>query len=52
MLKLGRQPAVVDEADIELPDLLTELEVASGRDLGFFTQQWLQTAGVNTIAAD
>ena len=36
----------------QLPDLLTELEVASGRDLGFFTQQWLQTAGVNTIAAD
>ena len=36
----------------QLPDLLTELEVASGRDLGFFTSQWLQTAGVNTIAAD
>ena len=35
-----------------MPDLLTELEVASGRDLGFFTSQWLQTAGVNTIAAD
>ncbi len=36
----------------QLPDLLAELEVASGRDLGFFTSQWLQTAGVNTIAAD
>ncbi len=23
-----------------------------GRDLGFFTTQWLQTAGVNTLAAD
>ncbi|MFP5416295.1 MAG: aminopeptidase N [Actinomycetes bacterium] len=36
----------------QLPDLLHHLEVASGRDLSFFTTQWLQTAGVNTIAAD
>lgn len=36
----------------QLPDLLAELEVASGRDLSFFASQWLQTAGVNTIAGD
>ncbi|QIK71171.1 aminopeptidase N [Propioniciclava coleopterorum] len=36
----------------QLPDLLDELEVASGRDLSFFSSQWLQTAGVNTLAAD
>ena len=33
----------------ELADLLAALERASGRDLSFFTEQWLQTAGVNTI---
>ena len=36
----------------ELPDLLRHLEAASGRDLSFFISQWLQSAGVNTIAAD
>ena len=36
----------------QLDDLLHHLQVASGRDLGFFTTQWLQTAGVNTLAAD
>ena len=36
----------------ELPDLLEHLERASGRDLSFFIDQWLQSAGVNTIAAD
>ncbi len=36
----------------ELPDLLTALEEASGRDLSFFTDQWLQTSGVNTMTAD
>ncbi|WP_342371809.1 aminopeptidase N [Propioniciclava soli] len=36
----------------ELPDLLAHLEAASGRDLSFFTSQWLQTAGVNTLAAE
>lgn len=36
----------------QLPDLLAELEVASGRNLSFFTSQWLQTAGVNTVAGD
>ena len=36
----------------ELADLLTELEASSGRDLSRFTTEWLQTAGVNTMAAD
>ncbi|WP_347349519.1 aminopeptidase N [Nigerium sp.] len=36
----------------ELNDLLGALEQASGRDLSFFTTQWLQTAGVNTIRAE
>ncbi len=31
----------------QLSDLLTELEAASGRDLSDWTQQWLQTSGVN-----
>ena len=31
-----------------LPDLLTELEATSGRDLGEWTRLWLQTAGVTT----
>ena len=34
----------------ELPDLLKELEAASGRDLSRFTGEWLQTAGVNTMS--
>ncbi len=36
----------------QLPDLLAHLEAASGRDLSFFTSQWLQTAGVNTLKAE
>ena len=36
----------------QLTDLLRHLEEASGRDLSFFITQWLQAAGVNTIAAD
>ncbi len=36
----------------ELKDLLVELEASSGRDLSRFTTEWLQTAGVNTMAAD
>ncbi|MDO5736972.1 MAG: aminopeptidase N [Propionibacteriaceae bacterium] len=35
-----------------LRDLLVELEAASGRDLSWFTGQWLETAGVNTLRAD
>ncbi|MDO5629745.1 MAG: aminopeptidase N [Mobilicoccus sp.] len=31
-----------------LPDLLTELEATSGRDLSEWTRVWLQTAGVTT----
>ena len=35
-----------------LRDLLTELEAASGKDLSWFTTQWLETAGVNTLRAE
>ncbi|WP_344801779.1 aminopeptidase N [Microlunatus ginsengisoli] len=35
-----------------LADLLTALQAASGRDLSGWSAQWLETAGVNTIAAD
>ena len=35
-----------------LTDLLTELETASGRDLSWFSAQWLETSGVNTLTAD
>ena len=34
----------------ELRDLLVELEVTSGRDLGDWSKLWLETAGVNTCA--
>ncbi|WP_066463743.1 aminopeptidase N [Sanguibacter suarezii] len=33
----------------ELVDLLTELEATSGRELGTWSQLWLETAGVNTL---
>ncbi|RQP09507.1 MAG: aminopeptidase N [Microbacteriaceae bacterium] len=33
----------------ELTDLLRELEKSSGRDLSTFSEQWLETAGVNTL---
>ena len=36
----------------ELSDLLDELEQASGRDLSWFSAQWLETSGVNTLSAD
>ncbi len=36
-------------ANTELRDLLVELEATSGRELGEWTQQWLQTAGVNLL---
>jgi len=35
----------------ELSDLLAELETASGRELGEWSQEWLQTSGVNTLRA-
>ncbi len=33
----------------ELNDLLKALEEASGRELGSWTKEWLQTSGVNTL---
>ncbi len=36
----------------ELTDLLVELEAASGRELGAWAEEWLQTSGVNTLRAD
>ncbi|MGZ5406528.1 MAG: aminopeptidase N [Aeromicrobium sp.] len=35
----------------ELTDLLVELESASGRELGDWSQEWLKTSGVNTLRA-
>ncbi|GAA3511533.1 aminopeptidase N [Aeromicrobium panaciterrae] len=35
----------------ELTDLLDELEAASGRELGDWAKEWLQTSGVNTLKA-
>lgn len=36
-------------ANTELPDLLSELEAQSGRDLSDWSRKWLETAGVNTV---
>jgi aminopeptidase N len=36
----------------DLTDLLGALERSSGRELGSWTKEWLQTAGVNTLAPD
>jgi len=36
----------------ELPDFLSPLEEASGRDLGAWSRVWLEEAGVNTIGAE
>ncbi|GGF39709.1 aminopeptidase N [Subtercola lobariae] len=36
-------------SNTELKDLLAELEDTSGRDLGEWSQLWLETAGVNTL---
>ncbi|MDO5634058.1 MAG: aminopeptidase N [Micrococcus sp.] len=36
----------------ELPDLMVELEKASGRDLSEWTRQWLETSGVNTLRVE
>ncbi|QGG40787.1 aminopeptidase N [Aeromicrobium yanjiei] len=35
----------------QLSDLLVELEQASGRELGDWSKEWLQTSGVNTLRA-
>src|SRR3954470_8300777 len=37
-------------ANSEFVDLLTALEKASGRELDAWAKEWLQTAGVNTLA--
>ncbi|MBT2247849.1 aminopeptidase N [Arthrobacter sp. BHU FT2] len=39
-------------ANTELRDLMVELEKASGRDLDSWGRQWLETAGVNTLAPE
>lgn len=39
-------------SNTELKDLLHQLQVASGRDLSSFTEQWLRTPGVNTVCPD
>jgi aminopeptidase N len=36
-------------SNTELTDLLKALEETSGRDLGAWTKEWLQTSGVNTV---
>ena len=36
----------------ELTDLLKALEEVSGRELGSWTKEWLQTSGVNTMRAE
>ena len=36
-------------SNTELPDLMSELEARSGRDLADWTAKWLETAGVNTL---
>jgi len=36
-------------SNTELPDLLTELEAQSGRELKSWSKLWLETAGVNTL---
>jgi aminopeptidase N len=38
-------------ANTELSDLLADLETSSGRDLSSWCEEWLQTAGVNTLRA-
>jgi aminopeptidase N len=35
-----------------LADLLTALSISSGRDLGGWAQQWLQTSGISTLSLD
>ncbi|MFS0732876.1 aminopeptidase N [Microbacterium sp. 1P10UB] len=36
-------------SNTELSDLLSELEVTSGRELSGWSKKWLETAGVNTL---
>jgi aminopeptidase N len=37
-------------SNTEVGDLLVELEATSGRDLGDWSEKWLETAGVNTLS--
>ncbi len=39
-------------ANSEFTDLLTALEKSSGRELDSWAKEWLQTSGVNTLAAE
>lgn len=39
-------------SNTELSDLLSELEVTSGRELSTWSKKWLETAGVNTLAPE
>src|SRR6478672_2987065 len=39
-------------ANSEFIDLLRSLEASSGRDLGSWGEEWLQTSGVNTLSPD
>ncbi len=39
-------------SNTELPDLLSELEATSGRDLSSWSKKWLETAGVNTMTPE
>lgn len=39
-------------SNTELPDLLSELEVTSGRELSTWSRKWLETAGVNTLSPE
>lgn len=39
-------------SNTELSDLLSELEVTSGRELATWSKKWLETAGVNTLSPE
>lgn len=39
-------------SNTELSDLLSELEVTSGRELSSWSKKWLETAGVNTLSPE
>ncbi|WP_194398242.1 aminopeptidase N [Microbacterium atlanticum] len=39
-------------SNTELSDLLSELEVTSGRELSTWSRKWLETAGVNTLSPE
>ncbi len=49
---VGRYFAKHAFGNTTLTDLLTELEAASGRDLSWFSSEWLETSGVNTLRAE